>query len=157
MAIWRMSFRDKPGGPSFWRQCQRRGVATITYQPVADVDFSEHATDQTTPGWADLKPVQRESLRRFVRDMRSGDIIYVKEGPNIVGRGIVIGPYEFDAVGPIAVPGGLCAYRHQRRVCWCRGFRPLQIQLGKPAIVTLLQLNPADVERVEGRTENASA
>jgi hypothetical protein len=105
MAVWRMAFRDYTDGPSFWLQCQQRGVATITYNAVADIDFSQHPTDQPTPGWAGLQPAEKGCLRHFVRGMAAGDLIYVKEGPLIVGRGIVISNYQFNAADPIVVPG----------------------------------------------------
>lgn len=149
MATWRMAFRDGTNGPSFWPQCKERGVAAITYTPVADVDFSRHATDEPTPGWDALQPVEKGCLRHFIDDMTVGDIIYVKEGPSIVGKGVVTGPYKFDAAGPIFVPNGECAYHHQRRVNWTPEFQPVKIQVGHPPIQALLKLGPADVTAIE--------
>jgi len=82
--------------------------------------------------------------------MKPGDVIYVKEGPSIVGRGIVTGRYKFDAAGPIVVSGGTDAYHHQRRVAWC-DFQSVRAKLGKQQVMTLVKLEPADVEAVEPR------
>ncbi len=155
MALWRMAFRDYTDGPSFWSQCQQLGVAAITYRPVADIDFSQHATDHPTPGWSDLQPGEKGCLRHFVHDMAVGDLVYVKEGPLIVGRGIVIGAYQFNRAAPIVVPGGICPYRHQRRVRWCPEFQMVQVQVGQPQITTLLQLDPGDVELIEAAADGA--
>jgi hypothetical protein len=155
MAIWRMAFRDYTDGPSFWPDCRQRGIATITYHPVADIDFSQHPTDQATPGWADLAPGAAGCLRHFVHDLAGGDVIYVKEGPLIVGRGIVSGPYHFNPTDPIVVQGGVCPYRHERRVRWCPEFQPVQILVGQPQITALLQLAPADGEMIEAAVDGA--
>lgn len=151
MAIWRMAFRDSPRGPSFWLQCSKLGVAAITYEPVVDVDFSVYEKVSAAPGWRELKAPQKGCLRHFVHDVQPGDLIYVKEGPMIVGKGVVSGPYEFDAAGPILVEGGASPYRHQRRVEWFPDFEPVKIQVGRPAILTLLQLRPQDVLAIEAR------
>jgi hypothetical protein len=145
---WRMSFRDYANGPSFWPQCRQLGVAAITYKPVADVDFSQHATDTPTPGWAALQAAEKGCLRHFIDDMTPGDVIYVKEGPMIVGKGIVTGPYQFDAAGAILVPNGESPYHHQRRVDWSPEFRPVEILVGQPQITTLLQLGSEDVAAI---------
>ena len=55
------------------------------------------------------------SLKRFVYEMEEGDIIYVKQGPRIVGKGAVSGPYQFDKKNRIVDPYG-CTWQHQRRV-----------------------------------------
>jgi hypothetical protein len=152
-----MAFRDSPGGPSFWGQCRRLGVAAITYGPVALVDFSRHATNKSTAGWADLKPTEKGCLKHFVNDMAEGDVIYVKEGPQIVGRGIVVGGYQFDAARPILVPKGKDAYHHQRRVDWSPDFQPVRITVGKPQITALLPLVSADVRAIERRRDGRAS
>jgi hypothetical protein len=148
MTVWRMAFRDYSKGPSFWPECKRLGVAAITYSPVADVDFSRFATKKPTPGWDRLKSVERTCLRRFIDAMKAGDVIYVKEGPAVVARGIVAGPYSFDAVAPIVVPNGKDIYHHQRRVRWYE-FQPVKAKLGKQQVMTLVKLSSADVEAIE--------
>ena len=150
MTAWRMAFRDFADGPSFWDECRQRGVAAITYEPVADVDFSAHPTAHPTPGWYQLRPVEIGCLRHFINDVEVGDTIYAKEGPAIVGRGTVTGSYEFDAGGPIVPPNGRTAYHHQRRVQWDPDFQPVNVQVGHPPIQTILELGPADVARIEG-------
>jgi hypothetical protein len=148
MAIWRMAFRDYAEGPSFWPECRRRDIAALTYCPVAAFDFTgRHLPD--APGWAGLEASEKGCLRYFVFDMQPGDVIYVKEGDTIVGRGVVVGPYQFDNSSPIVVEGGKCAYHHHRRVRWGNDFVPVKVRVGQPQITTLLQLCPADVEAIE--------
>jgi hypothetical protein len=147
--IWRMAFRDYSEGPSFWHQCLELSVASMTYEPVADIDLSVHATDSSTPGWDLLEASQKGCLRHFVHDIAPGDIIYAKEGPRIVGRGMVSRPYQFDVVQPFLPPKGVTPYRHHVRVEWCLGFQPLEIQIGATQMPTLLELAPADVVTIE--------
>ena len=66
MAIGRMAFRDYPGGPSFWPDCERLGVAAITYAAVVDVDFARFATKRPTPGWAASSTPSRKDLPKTV-------------------------------------------------------------------------------------------
>ena len=104
MAAWRMAMRgrfdedenwaDPPD--EMWPECHRLRVAAITYGPIRDVDFGKYAQPDRAPGFADLAPARKQSLRRFVRKMQVGDVIYVKQGPQIVGKGIVEEDYQFD-------------------------------------------------------------
>src|SRR3972149_4794042 len=155
MAIWRMAFRDGSQGPSFWRDCRERDVAAITYDAVADVALSQYPRIEDAPGWADLEAGQKGSLRHFVTDMASGDLIYVREGGRIVGCGVVVGSYRFEPGNPITVEGGQTPYRHHRPVRWCRGFRSVALELGGTPMPTVLPLTPADVEAIERAAEQA--
>jgi hypothetical protein len=143
-----MAFRDYVDGPSFWPECKCRDIAALTYCPVADFDFAARSLHDA-PGWAALQATEKGCLRHFVVDMHPGDVIYVKEGDTIVGRGIVASRYQFNGSSPIVVEGGKCAYHHHRTVRWCREFTPVKIRVGQPQITTLLQLFPPDVEDVE--------
>jgi hypothetical protein len=144
-----MAFRDSPNGPSFWRTCKRRNIAAITYEPVAQVNLSHYQPLKKAPGWAQLKAPEKGCLKHFVDHIQPGDIVYAREGEEIVGRGVVVGSYRFEAAKPVRVKGGRTAYHHQRPVLWCREFQPRRIRVGRPAITTLLPLAPGDVERIE--------
>lgn len=76
------------------------------------------------------------------------DIIYVKQGPNIVGRGVITGPYRFDKKNRIHDPEGR-PWQHQRPVSWTFGFPEVRIQIGIQQAVALVPLTDSDVERVE--------
>jgi hypothetical protein len=145
-----MSFRDYSQGPSFWAQCLERGVAAITYEALADTNLAGYPRIEATPGWPQLEPGQKGSLKHFVEEMAPGDIIYVREAGQIVGRGVVAGPYYYEAQHPITVVGGgPTQYRHFRRVSWCCFSPGVAIVLGTSPQPTVLKLTPSDVERVE--------
>ena len=80
--------------------------------------------------------------------MDEGDIIYVKQGPKIVGKGVVDGPYQFDKKNRIVDPDGT-PWQHQRRVKWVAGFPEIPIQIGRQQAMTLVPLAGDDVKQVE--------
>lgn len=96
MNAWRMSFRAGTGGEEMWPHCHRLGVAVIEYGPVDDVDLSRYSPGEPRAAWSQLAPSQQASLRRFVYEMDVGDLIYVKQGPKIAGKGVVTSHYQFD-------------------------------------------------------------
>jgi predicted HNH restriction endonuclease len=61
--------------------------------------------------------------------MKKGDVIYVKEGPLIVGRGTVNGPYKFRMNRHI-VDGDGYLWPHQIPVAWERDFPSFRLLLG---------------------------
>ncbi len=148
MAAWRMAFRVGEEGHELWPDCHRLGVAVIEYTPVDDIDLSVSPEGEPKSAWAQLAPPQQTSLKRFVYEMEKGDVIYVKQGPKIVGKGVVDGPYRFDTKNRIKDPGGT-PWQHQRRVRWTRGFPEVLIQVGRQQAMTLVPLTAHDVQRVE--------
>ena len=159
MAAWRMAMRGRIADDGswmddpveMWPQCAEAGVAAITYFPVENVDLSQFAEPNQVPGWAQLAPAQQHSLHRFVWEVRVGDVIYVKQGPMIVGKGVVQGDYQFDREGQISCGDGIAViyWRHQRQVSWSPNFQPICIQVGQPQIVALVQLDAEDIARIE--------
>jgi hypothetical protein len=91
-----MSFRAGNQGAEMWPHCLRMGVAAITYEPLMKTDLSKHHEREPRRLWNQLKQTQKESLRRVAYEMNRGDVIYVKQGPMIIYKGIVTGPYKFD-------------------------------------------------------------
>jgi hypothetical protein len=128
MTVWRMSFRCGYRGYEMWPHCRKLGVAAITYDPLADVDLSKYARDEPEELWAQLKASQKGSLRNVAYEMKPGDVIYVKQGLQIVGKGIVRGSYQFDYKRRLVDP-----YRnvwaHQVPVDWESDFEPIDILL----------------------------
>ena len=92
-------------------------------------------------------PTQKASLRRLAYEMTPGDVIYVKQGPMIVDKGIVTGPYMFDSRFRLADPGGT-PWAHQLPVDWSRQFTPVRRLFGAEQL-TVKPLSVADVEQIE--------
>ena len=157
MAAWRMAMRGRyrPSDGSWleparamWPHCRDLGVAAITYDSIQNDDFARYTQQNPPGGWAQLASSRKANLRRFVYEMRVGDVLYVKEGLEIVGKGIILSDYRFDLVGPI--PGDLgTQWRHQRQVRWNRGFQAIRIQLGRTQRATIELLTEKGVARVE--------
>jgi predicted HNH restriction endonuclease len=141
-----MAFRDGKNGPSLWHECHQQGIAAIEYDPVENIDLVRDPQPELKRAWSQLAPSQRASLRRFLK-MKEGDIIYVKEGPRIIGQGVVAGPYQFDQTG--SVKSATAYWRHQRVVRWAAEFPELVCQLGIQQIVTVMPLDVKDISRIE--------
>lgn len=137
-----------------WPQCHRLGVAAIEYGPVDDIDFSLHSEGEPKAAWAQLKAAQKASLRCLVYKMQVGDVIYVKEGLMIVGKGIVTGPYRFDKKDRIQELNG-AYWQHQRAVSWSAEFSAVPIKLGRAQQFVVEELTKEDVKRVERTARRA--
>lgn len=148
MNAWRMSLRAGNKGDEMWPICRHLGVAAIQYNSLDDIDLSQYKADEPKPGWAQLEPSQKASIRRFVYEMQKGDIIYVKEGPMIVGKGVIIGDYKFDKKNRIKEPSG-AYWQHQRSVNWSRGFFKTRIQIGKSQQFTIERITAEDIQKIE--------
>ena len=96
---------------------------------MAEIDLSEYPVGEPKELWTQLAPTQKASLRRLAYEMKEGDIIYVKQGPKIVGKGIVKGPYQFDSKFRLIVPNGK-PWAHQVPVEWAADFPEIKILLG---------------------------
>jgi hypothetical protein len=152
MASWRMAFRTGNKGLSLWPECLRLNVAVITYLPLADIDLRLYPEFEPKDKWRELSPSQRSSLGKVAYAMQGGDVIYVKEGPNIVGKGVVSGPpgqpaYEFDPSDRIVTE--LEIWRHQVPVKWEHGFAPVRLLIGTSQQFVVQAIGPADVTRLE--------
>jgi hypothetical protein len=143
-----MAFRCGKNGYELWPDCYRLAVATIEYTPVDDIDLSAHSEGEPRSAWSQLAAPQQASLKRFVYEMDEGDIIYVKQGPKIVGKGEVDGPYRFDRKNRIRDPDGV-PWQHQRRVNWTAGFPAVPVQIGQQQAMTLVPLTSDDIKQVE--------
>ena len=149
MTIWRMSFRCGNQGYEMWRHCRELGVAAITYYPLHHTDLLQYPQGEPKHLWAQLSPSQKASLRRVAYEMREGDIIYAKQGPKIVGRGVVKSPYQFDSEFRLSCPGdeGI-PWTHQVTVDWDSDFEPIDILLGSEPL-TVLELSGERLQRLE--------
>jgi hypothetical protein len=147
MTTWRMAFREGNRGRTLWPECLRLRVAAITYAPLEKVDLSKYAEGEPKSQWAQLSPTQKASLRRVAYEMQSGDVIYVKEGLKLVGKGYVTGRYTFDTESRIVDSHGL-AWTHQVPVNWVTDFPGASLLLGAEQL-TVKPLTASDVQRIE--------
>ena len=103
-----MSFNAGTRGKKMWPQCFRAGAAAIQYGPVQSVDLLQASPQTQKELWKKLSSSsQKSSLRSFVFEMKPGDIIYAKEGPKIVGKGVIDpkkGSYRFVRDSTICEP-----------------------------------------------------
>lgn len=148
MTSWRMSFRAGKKGKELWPLCHELGVAAIEYTPVDDLDLSKFEPGEPRSAWSQLAPAQSASLRRFVYEMNVGDVIYVKQGLMIVGKGQVTSDYWFDKKNRVSGPDGT-PWQHQRKVAWTPGFPEIFAQVGKTQQFTLEPLKLEDVARID--------
>jgi hypothetical protein len=148
MAAWRMAFRCGIKGDELWPECWNHKVAIIEYSPFDDCDLSLHSEGKPRSRWAKLRGSQSHSLSRFVYKMEEEDIIYVKQGPVIVAKGVVKGPYFLDKRDTIIDAYGV-PWQHQRKIRWTRYRTEVPIQIGYAPNVTLVPLVRDDVRRVE--------
>jgi hypothetical protein len=156
MSTWRMSFRAGNQGYEMWPHCLELGVAAIHYSPLVKTDLSEFPKCEPKGLWGQLATSQKASLRRVVYEMKAGDVIYVKQGPKIVGKGIVKGPYQFDAAFRLVEPGG-DPWGHQVPVDWALDFQEIEVQVGSEQRSTVTELMPDDIRRLETAIDKATA
>jgi predicted HNH restriction endonuclease len=79
--------------------------------------------------------------------MAAGDIIYVKEGPSVVGRGEVQGPYAYALCEEIKDDEGHL-WPHQVPVKWDPEFTPIRILVGAEQHSTVCELREEDLRRL---------
>jgi hypothetical protein len=148
--------RNGTGGQSMVEECVRLGVAAISYRPLERTDLSKHPEGEPKNLWKRLESSQKASLRRLAYEMAEGDRIYLKEGPEIIDRGVVTGKYSFDSDFRI-VDGNGSPWAHQVHVDWSRQFPPIKIQLGKSQQLTVEELLPNEARRIEEAAEPEAA
>lgn len=154
MTAWRMAMRAGSRGPSMWPDCRIAGVAAITYPGVVDaIDFSKHGQFEPRSAWAKLAPSQKASLGRLVYEFHKGDVIYVKEGKFIVGKGEVLGGYQYNHRKLRDEYKNF--WRHQVRVKWDLGFPSVEILLGAERL-TIRTLSAEEVSKIEQLARTAT-
>lgn len=154
-----MSFRAGNQGYEMWPHCYELGVAAITYSPLEKTDLSKYREGEPKKLWAELKPAQKASLRRVAYEMKGGDVIYVKQGPKIVSKGVVSGrhgvrAYRFDSRFRLKGPDGW-PWPHQVPVKWVSDFPEARILLGSEQL-TVKQLSTDTLKRLEEAVNNVA-
>ena len=147
MTIWRMAFRVGSRGQELWPICFKLSVAAITYNPLAEIDLSKYPPGEPKKLWAQLEPTQKASLRRVAYEMKKKDVIFVKRGPKIVGRGVVQRRYKFDYEHRIIDQNGT-PWPHQLKVKWDLNFPEINIVLGSEQL-TVKKLSSEDLKSID--------
>jgi len=145
-----MAFKDGNQGYSHWPDLKKRGVAAITYIPLAHTDLSKYPKDEPRELWSRLKSVQKGSLKKVAYDMKLGDTIYVKDGKRIVGKGTIVSEYFFDDVNCIFSNNkDRIPWSHQVKVQWRANFPPVEVPPMRAGPHTVLKLHEKEVEQIE--------
>lgn len=151
--IWRMAFKCGNRGKSLWKLCKKLNVAAITYDPLSKFDLTDYSPGEPKALWKQLRTTQKSSLRHLAYDMKKGDIIYVKEGTSIAGKGVVGGnekrSYRFDKNFRIIGTNGH-PWPHQVPVEWDTNFIPIEApkRVLLPPQTTVLELKDEKLEEL---------
>lgn len=160
MNYWRMAFRIGSDGVEMWPECHKRKIAAIGYYKNGTSvveDCSKLTLDKYNEIWRKKRPYDsspRSSLRRLAYEMKSGDIIYVKKGPNIVGKGTITKEYQYN---PDILKGTSSDWEHYVSVDWERNFPEFRLVLGADRI-TVLKLDGDRLDKIlkaENEAKNA--
>jgi len=154
MRIWRMAMRVGAGGTSMWPHCRAAGVAAITYEPISRLDLSPYSTQQLPPEWAELEGPQKTSLRRAAFEIQAGDVILVKEGPLIAGRGKVVGvpgarAYQFRPELGL-IDENNTPWPHTVPVEWDDNFAGIAISVGRAQYYTVEEIAISEASVLDG-------
>lgn len=154
MTIWRMAMRCGDNGTFLHEECFALGIAAITYDGVAETDFSSVSAEKAKPLWRHLAPAQISSLRNLCFGMQGGDTIFVKAGPFIVGKGVVRGTkgsraYGFNYAGKRIEDENGTPWFQQVPVAWRPDFVPLRIQVGSNQRFAIQEISLEDARRIE--------
>ena len=136
-----------PGeGASMWQLCQDKGIMVLGWGDIGD--YSQyHSKEKLTADMQDIynkhdKNFMNSSLAvwQFLKDMKPGDVIYVKKGRSkVLGRGVVQGDYTFNEDLDEE-------YRSTRRVNWThQGEWPAPFNL---AMKTLTRIGESEEDMV---------
>ncbi len=129
MTTWRMAFRQGNRGYELWPMCYQYGVAAISYGDIDKINLSRFPYGEPAHLWQNLSATQKSSLKHVAYEMAKGDVIYVKQGPLIVGKGKVIGPYKFRLSRNI-LDNDEYLWPHQVPVAWEPDFPSFRLLLG---------------------------
>ena len=149
MNYWRMTFRCMD--ESMWHECYQRGVASMSeynedgegVPDLTDVPASEFAAIWNSYSFRNI--TSRIGIYNLRYKMACGDVIYAKDGPEIVGCGVVTSEYQYD---PTVMDGSDAEWEHFVRVDWNHNFRPIKALLGAER-QTLLLLKSGQIAELD--------
>jgi 5-methylcytosine-specific restriction endonuclease McrA len=149
-----MSFRNGTGGEDLWPKCLAAGVAVISYTGM-DFDLSKFPVGEPKKRWQQLSSSQNNSLKTFAYIIKEKDVIYVKRGPNIVGKGVVLRRYKYDGRSKIKDKDG-GRWPHSIEVKWTSYSPAVRILLGSTQLPTVRPLPPGEVTRLNNAQQKVS-
>jgi 5-methylcytosine-specific restriction protein A len=150
-----MAFREGSGGYEMWPTCYQHGVAAISYEEIDATDLSKFPVGEPKDLLQGFSSSQKSSLRAVAHEMAKGDVVYVKQGTGIVGRGTVTGPYKFQMNQNIIDSRGHL-WPHQVPVAWESDFSPVPLKLGAE-LHTVLELDERRVSMLNEAIARARA
>jgi len=152
-----MSFRAGIQGPEMWPDCYKRGIAAIGYyyekNTISIVDDCSKLTEEEfAEEWRKKKPksrVEQGSLKKLAYKMKKEDIIYVKQGGYIVGKGkIKEGKnrrvYQYD---PEILKGTESPWEHFVYVDWQKNYKKIKVNL-EANLHTVLELDKQRLKKI---------
>ncbi|MCX5792447.1 MAG: HNH endonuclease [Elusimicrobia bacterium] len=149
-SYWRISFRIGNQGERLWLDCLKRGVAVITYPSLHNIDLSRFDKYEPKVKWAKLAVSQRFSLAAIAYEMKPGDIIYVKEGPFIVAKGLITRGYQFN---PSVLHRPDVTWGHHVKVDWKYTYPEGRIKYVGPTQNTVHKLTQEQVTGLEAQSK----
>lgn len=158
MNYWRMSFRIGEKGYEMWPECCERGIAAMGYydhdgEPVVG-DCSKLTEDEYDEIWRTKRvhaTSSQGSLKKLAYKMKKGDMIYVKQGPYIVGKGVITEGYNHDSN---ILNGAESRWEHFVRVDWKKDFPKLRLVLGadQHIVLKLDKVHMGKIREMESKT-----
>jgi len=149
---WRMAFRRGSQGREMFQHCFEKGIAALGYyeyesrKPIVE-DCSKISKEEFIRIWRTKWPnpgTARKSLEYVAYEMKKGDIIYAKQGPEIVGRGEIVSGYQYDPNILRDVDG---KWEHFVRVNWQKNFKPFRLVID-PSYPTVLKLEGENLSKI---------
>lgn len=149
--FWRMSLRCGNQGPSMWPKCFDLGVAAMTYIPIVNTNINKLTKKEYTTIIKKLNTTQQPSLNNFCKKINIGDIIYVKNGTTIIGKGEVMSDYLYTNNTTLICPDSKTPWKHQRKIEWDKTFlRIINLKLGNEQPL-LRELTKDEVDFIENK------
>jgi len=148
-----MSFRIKRDNiiHELWSDCYERGIAAMSYygydgEPVvgdcSKLTDNEYDDIWRTKGINATSP--QGSLKKVAYKMKKEDVIYAKEGVNIVGKGVITEEYDYD---PNILNGSESTWEHFVRVDWEKDFLPFKLNL-EANLHIVIKLNEEHMDKI---------
>lgn len=155
MTVWRMSFRQCNQGYEMWPTCYKNEVAAISYDILDETNLSKFKERSPAELWQQLKSSQSSSLAHVAYHMAKGDTIFVKKGPDIVGKGKVLGSYKY-RLSKRVLDEDDYLWPHQVPVKWDASFIPFRLVLGAYQHTVLL-LSPERIRKIQAAASKISS
>ena len=139
MNYWRMTFRCMD--ESIWPDCYHRGIAAVSeYNDLGEgvPDLTDVPADEFSSLWDSYlfaNITGKIAIHNLRYKMAPGDVIYTKDGPEIVGCGVVTGQYQYD---PRILDGSDAEWEHFVKVEWDHSFKAIKALLGAERQTLLL-------------------